>query len=167
MIAAAVDRFEVSKASWPNRAATPAAFQGNCCRTRVWMIWQRDHLVRRIYLTDKHSPNLKLSWFGESIGRYEGGDTLVVDTIGLSTRNSYIDNWRTPHSEQLHVIERFKLSTDRISLEALALQLPFCLEVRALSDRLVSSTPERPCDDMCGLDSRSSESDGDAADFLD
>ena len=34
----------------------------------------------------------------------------------------------------------------------LALQLPFCFEVRALSDRLVSSTPERPCDDMCGLD---------------
>jgi hypothetical protein len=87
--------------------------------TQVWMIWQRDHLVRRIYLTDKHSPNLKLSWFGESIGRYESGDTLVVDTIGLSTRNSYIDNWRTPHSEQLHVIERFKLSADRRSLEAL------------------------------------------------
>jgi len=49
----------------------------------------------------------------------------------------------------------------------LALQLPFCFEVRVLSGRLVSSTPERPCDDMCGLDSLSSESDGDAADFLD
>jgi hypothetical protein len=49
----------------------------------------------------------------------------------------------------------------------LALQLPFCFEVSALSDRLVSSTPERPCDDVCGLDPLSSESDGDAADFLD
>ena len=49
----------------------------------------------------------------------------------------------------------------------LALQLSFGFEVRALSGRLVSSTPERPCDDMCGLDSLSSESDGDAADFLD
>jgi hypothetical protein len=39
--------------------------------------------------------------------------------------------------------------------------------VSALSDRLVSSTPERPCDDVCGLDPLSSESDGDAADFLD
>src|SRR5450755_1671378 len=48
---------------------------------------------------------------------------------------------------------------------SLALQLPFCFEVRALSDRLVSSTPERPCDDVCGLDPLSSESDGDAADF--
>ena len=48
----------------------------------------------------------------------------------------------------------------------LALQL-FCFEMGVLSDRLVSSTPERPCDDVCGLDPLSSESDGDAADFLD
>jgi hypothetical protein len=48
----------------------------------------------------------------------------------------------------------------------LALQLP-CFEMGALSDRLVSSTPERPCDDVCGLDPLSSESDGDATDFLD
>ena len=32
----------------------------------VWMIWQRDHMVRRIYLTDKHSEHVKPSWFGES-----------------------------------------------------------------------------------------------------
>src|ERR1700687_3946595 len=46
----------------------------------VWMIWQRDHMVRRIYLTDKHSADVKPSWFGESIGHYEGDNTLV-DTI--------------------------------------------------------------------------------------
>jgi hypothetical protein len=85
----------------------------------VWMIWQRDHMVRRVFLTDKHSENVKPSWFGESIGRYENGDTLVVDTIGLSTQNSYIDNFRTPHSVKEHVIERFKLSTDGRLLEAL------------------------------------------------
>jgi hypothetical protein len=49
----------------------------------------------------------------------------------------------------------------------LALQLSFCFEVRALSGRLVSSSPARPCDDMRGLNSLLSESDGDAADFLD
>jgi hypothetical protein len=80
----------------------------------VWLIWQRDHMVRRIFLTDKHSPNVKPSWFGESIGHYENGDTLVVDTIGLSTqKNSYIDNFRTPHSEKLHVVERFTIAKDR------------------------------------------------------
>ena len=81
------------------------------------MIWQRDHMVRRVYLTDKHSETVKPSWFGESIGHYESGE-LVVDTIGLSTKNSYIDNLRTPHSEREHVVERFKLSGDGMALTA-------------------------------------------------
>src|SRR5258708_37953702 len=64
---------------------------------QVWTIWERDHFVRRIYLTDKHSENVKPSWFGESIGHYEGGDTLVVDTIGLAAgKYHYIDSFRTP-----------------------------------------------------------------------
>jgi hypothetical protein len=86
----------------------------------VWMMWQRDHMVRRVFLTDKHSPAVKPSWFGESIGHYENGNTLVVDTIGLSTRNSYIDNFRTPHSEKLHVVERFTVSADGKNLTAIA-----------------------------------------------
>jgi len=84
----------------------------------VYMIWQRDQMVRRIYMTDKHSENVKLSWFGESIGHYENGDTLVIDTIGLSTKNSYIDNYRTPHTEKLHVVERLKPAADGKTLEA-------------------------------------------------
>jgi hypothetical protein len=84
----------------------------------VWMIWQRDHMVRRIYLSDRHSENVKPSWFGDSIGHYENGDTLVIDTIGLSTKNSYIDNFRTPHSDKEHVVERYKISADGKMLEA-------------------------------------------------
>ena len=87
----------------------------------VWMIWQRDHMVRRVFLTDKHSPNLKPSWFGESIGHYENGNTLVVDTIGLSANKlSYIDNFRTPHTEKEHVVERFTISPDGDTLSAIA-----------------------------------------------
>jgi len=86
----------------------------------VWMMWQRDHMVRRIFLTDKHSESPKPSWFGESIGHYENGDTLVVDTVGLSTKNSYIDNFRTPHTEKLHVVERFTISPDGKNLTAIA-----------------------------------------------
>jgi hypothetical protein len=86
---------------------------------QAWMIWQRDHMVRRIYFTDRHSEDVKPSWFGESIGHYENGDALVVDTIGLSTRNSYIDNFRTPHTTKLHVLERFTLSADGKTLQAL------------------------------------------------
>jgi hypothetical protein len=86
----------------------------------VWMLWERDHFVRRIYLTDKHSENLKPSWFGESIGHYEGGDTLVVDTIALAGgKFHYIDSFRTPHSDKLHVVERFTPSQDGRTLTAI------------------------------------------------
>ncbi len=87
----------------------------------VWMIWQRDHMVRRVLLNAEHSPKVKPSWFGESIGHYENGNTLVVDTIGLSANKlSYIDNFRTPHSEKEHVVERFTLAPDGSSLSAIA-----------------------------------------------
>jgi hypothetical protein len=86
----------------------------------VWMMWQRDHMVRRVYLRDKHSPNLRPSWFGESIGHYENGNTLVVDTIGLSAHKfSYIDNFRTPHTEKEHVVERYTISPDGNLLTAM------------------------------------------------
>jgi hypothetical protein len=77
-------------------------------------------MVRRVFLNREHSPNLKPSWFGESIGHYENANTLVVDTIGLSTKLSYIDNFRTPHSAKLHVVERFTLAPDGNSLTAIA-----------------------------------------------
>ena len=81
----------------------------------VVMIWQADHQVRHVYLTDKHSMRVRPSWYGESIGHYEGV-TLVVDTIGLDTR-TFVDNFETPHSDRLHVIERFHLIDGGKSLE--------------------------------------------------
>jgi hypothetical protein len=82
----------------------------------VYMVWQRDSLTRRIHLTDKHSEYVKPSWFGESIGRYENGE-LIVSTIGLSTKMSFLDMFRTPHTEKLRVTERFKLTADEKFLE--------------------------------------------------
>jgi hypothetical protein len=73
----------------------------------VRIIWQRDQIVRHVYLDVPHSANPKPSWNGESVGHYEG-DTLVVDTIGQTTK-SFVDLYRTPHSEKLHVIERFRM----------------------------------------------------------
>jgi hypothetical protein len=73
----------------------------------IWMIFSGDHQVRRVYLDVPHSANPKPSWYGESVGHYEG-DTLVIDTIGLNDK-SFVDNFRTPHTEKLHVIERWKM----------------------------------------------------------
>jgi hypothetical protein len=71
--------------------------------------------VRHIHLTDKHSTNVETSWYGESIGHYEG-DTLVVDTIGLDDR-TVVDEFGTPHTKRLHVIERFRLIDGGETLE--------------------------------------------------
>ena len=83
----------------------------------VVMIWEEDHMVRHVYLTDRHSPDVKPSWFGESIGHYQNGDTLVIDTIGLNTR-TFVDSFRTPHTEQLHVVERYRIVDGGKALDA-------------------------------------------------
>jgi hypothetical protein len=86
----------------------------------VMILWQRNSFVRRIRLADKHAEDVKPSWFGDSIGHYEGGDTLVVDTIGIkSGKNHFIDNFRTPHTDKLHVTERFTIAPDGKSLTAI------------------------------------------------
>jgi len=81
----------------------------------VVIIAQSDHMVRHVYLNMPHSRNPKPSWFGESVGHYEG-DTLVVDTIGVTTK-AFVDNYRTPHSEKLHVVERFHIIEDGKTME--------------------------------------------------
>jgi hypothetical protein len=82
----------------------------------VTIIEESDMQVRHIYLDVPHSPRPKPSWYGESVGHYEG-DTLVVDTIGLNDK-TFVDNYRTPHTTRLHVVERFRLIEDGKILEA-------------------------------------------------
>ena len=76
----------------------------------IVMVNEHDAQLRHIYLNVPHSANVKPSWYGDSIGHFEG-DTLVVDTVGLNNK-TFVDNYRTPHTTQLHVIERFRLIDD-------------------------------------------------------
>jgi hypothetical protein len=93
--------------------ATPVYFLQR--RKEVWMIWMQNHQIRRVYLDVPHSASVTPSWYGESVGRYEG-DALVVDTIGISEK-SFVDNYQTPHTDRLHVIERFHLVDGGKTLE--------------------------------------------------
>src|SRR5262245_3668075 len=72
--------------------------------------------IRRVRLNAQHSANPKPTWYGESIGHYENGDTLVIDTIGVTTR-TFVDNYRTPHTDKLHVVERYKLADGGKAIE--------------------------------------------------
>src|SRR5262244_3664417 len=71
--------------------------------------------TRHIWLNVPHSANPKPSWYGESVGHYEG-DTLVVDTIGFNDK-TFVDSYRTPHTDRLHVVERSRLIDGGNTLE--------------------------------------------------
>ena len=68
---------------------------------------REDNQFRRVYMDVPHSANPKPSWYGELVGHYEG-DTLVIDTIGLNDK-TVVDIYRTPHTEKLHVVERWRM----------------------------------------------------------
>ena len=84
---------------------------------KVIVINELNQQVRHIYLDVPHSETPNLSWFGESVGHYEG-DELVVDTIGINDK-TFIDNYRTPHTDQIHVVERFKMIEGGNTLQAI------------------------------------------------
>jgi hypothetical protein len=93
--------------------ATPVYFLQTAKDVR--MVWMQDHQIRDVRLDAQHPANLKPSWYGDSVGRYEG-DTLVVDTVGITTK-AYVDNYQTPHTEALHVVERYHLIDGGNTLE--------------------------------------------------
>jgi len=66
--------------------------------------------VRRVRLNARHPEPLTPSWYGDSVGHYEG-DTLVIDTVGIKTDRPYamLDLFGTPYSKSLHIVERYRL----------------------------------------------------------
>ena len=64
------------------------------------------HTYRTIFMDGRtHPKNLTPSFYGHSIGWWEG-DTLVVDTIGFN-EGFWIDRGQLPHTDQLHLIEKY------------------------------------------------------------
>src|SRR5262249_58767919 len=78
-------------------------------RDQLIMIYQNDHQVRHIRMNAQHPAKVTPSWYGDSVGHYEG-DTLVIDTVGMKVgKYSMVDWYGTPHSEALHVVERYRM----------------------------------------------------------
>jgi hypothetical protein len=71
-------------------------------------------LERTVHMnTTSHPANITRTRAGHSIGRWDG-DTLVVDTVGFEPG---IVAGAVPHSEQLHVVERFTLDSATMALK--------------------------------------------------
>jgi hypothetical protein len=70
----------------------------------------RDHEVRHVRLNQLHPAQVTPSWYGDSVGHYDG-DTLVIDTVGVKTDRPFamVDMYGTPYSKALHVVERYRM----------------------------------------------------------
>jgi hypothetical protein len=101
-----------SAACWPHGLPAYMRFNGPTfivqTADEVVILKNQSNEIRRIRLNQNHSAAPKPSWYGESVGHYENGDTLVVDTVGFNDR-THVDLFRTPHTTQLHVTERWTL----------------------------------------------------------
>jgi hypothetical protein len=78
------------------------------------------HTYRTIYMDGRtHPPNPEPSYYGHSIGRWEG-DTLVVDTVGFN-ESFWLDRRGTPTTDKLHLLERFtRTDANTIKYEVVA-----------------------------------------------
>lgn len=90
-------------------------------RNVIVMLFEYDSLRREIYVDGRaHDAALVPLWMGDSIGHWEG-DTLVVDTVNFNDK-TWIDRLGHPHSDALHVVERFRRTdhdhlTDDITID--------------------------------------------------
>jgi len=74
------------------------------------MIFYFSDQFRQVRMNQQHAAKPTPSWHGDSVGHYEG-NTLVIDTIGIKADRPFamVDMYGTPHTEALHVVERYRL----------------------------------------------------------
>jgi hypothetical protein len=78
-------------------------------KDHIAMVYRHGNEVRHVRLNEAHPAQVTPSWYGDSVGHYEG-DTLVIDTVAIKIGPfAMLDMYGTPHSKDLHVIERYRL----------------------------------------------------------
>ncbi len=92
----------------PRATYMPFPFQIFQNQKQFFMTYEFAGAIRDIYFKNP-GPAETDSWMGQSVGRWEG-DTLVVDVTGLNDQ-TWFDRSGTFHSNQLHVVERYTLTT--------------------------------------------------------
>jgi hypothetical protein len=74
---------------------------------RMFMFFEREHAWRQIWTDGRQHPkDPDPTYMGDSIGRWEG-DTFIVDSVGFNDK-SWLDFYGSPHSEEMHLIERYQ-----------------------------------------------------------
>src|SRR6266480_4090925 len=78
-----------------------------------------DHESREVRMNQPHPARVTPSWYGDSVGHYEG-DTLVIETVGIKADRPFamVDMYGTPFTEALHVVERYRLLDYEATIES-------------------------------------------------
>jgi hypothetical protein len=87
---------------------------------KITILYPFDHQFRQVRMNQPHPARPTPSWYGDSVGHYEG-DELVIDTVGIKIgRFSMIDWFGTPYTEALHLVERYRLLDYDATMKAVA-----------------------------------------------
>jgi hypothetical protein len=81
----------------------------------IIFIYEFNHQFRIIPLNAQHQTDPSPSWYGDSVGRWEG-DTLVIETIAQNDKTT-LDSYGTPHTANMRVTERYRLIDEGKTLE--------------------------------------------------
>jgi hypothetical protein len=85
---------------------------------KITILYPFDHQFRQVRMNQPHPPHVTPSWYGDSVGHYEGNE-LVIDTVGIKIgRFSMFDWFGTPYAEVLHLVERYRMLDYQATKEA-------------------------------------------------
>ena len=108
----------------------------------AFLYWYSYYRLIPIDANRKHSEDPDPSFFGEEIGRWDG-DTLVIDSTGFKDDKVWIDENANPHSDALHVVERWtRPDADHIHVETLIEDLKFYTRPFTYARTWVAGAPD-------------------------
>lgn len=103
---------------------------------KIFFLMQEDRDVYQVFLNRGHPVDLKPSYNGDAVGRWEG-NTLVVDVVGYNGWGFINEEAWSPSSERMHLVQRYTKSADgrELSIETTLTDPKFYSKPFALNQR--------------------------------
>lgn len=117
---------------------------------RILLVYEGGaHVWRQVWMDGRaHPKDPNPNWLGDSVGHWEG-NTLLVDSVGFNDR-TWLDDAGHPHTEQLHVIEKFTRTNPSTMKYEVTIDDPGAYTKPWTSSSSLSFRPgERLAEDIC------------------
>jgi hypothetical protein len=87
-----------------------------------------------------HPKDMEPTWFGDSRGTWKD-DVLTIDTIGFNGKTR-LDTIGHPHSDQMHVVETWKLMNENQVYYTIRIEDPKTYTAPITSERVFNRIPD-------------------------